>query len=118
MGVDLDLAGIYAEVKSLSVEKTVSAAVHKNTQKKKTNAFGFCIIQSFQSYYLYLAIDVFTEMCRIQKDGKVSHETYSFVWECDRDQAEDVRGTIIVSRLSKKMYLRISTFVDLIIGST
>ena len=55
----------------MSVEKIVPAAVYKNSQKRKTNAFDFCIIQSSQSYDLYLAIDVFTETCRIQKDGKV-----------------------------------------------
>ena len=71
MGVDLILAGIQAEIKSLSVEKIVPVAVHKNTQKRKNNAFDFCIIQFSQRYYLYLAIEVFTEMCRIQKDEKV-----------------------------------------------
>ena len=63
----------------------VPVAIHKSTQKKENNAFGFCIIQISQSYCFYLTIYVFTEMCRIQKkERKSSYETYSFVWICDR----------------------------------
>ena len=88
MGVDLDLAGIHTEVKLLFGEKLVPVAVHK----KKENAFDFCIIQFSQSYCFYLAIYVFTEMCRIQKlicsFGNVT------------DQTEDAREATIVSWLS------------------
>ena len=37
---------------------------------QKHNTFDFCTIQFSQNYCLYLAIDVFTEMYRIQKEGK------------------------------------------------
>ena len=41
MGVDLILAGIYVEEKSLFMEKIVPVTIHKNTKKKKSNTFDF-----------------------------------------------------------------------------
>ena len=109
MGVNLIWAGINFEVKLLSVEKIVPVLVHKNTQKRKNDAFNFCIIQFSQSYYLYLAIDVFTEICSIQKRRKSSHETHSFVWECDRSnrryKGDNYRFLVI---LKKKKLSRLS----------
>ena len=37
-------------------------------------------------------------MCRIQKEGK-GHMKLMLVWDCDRDQTENARETIIVSWL-------------------
>ena len=67
MGVDLILPEIHAEVKSLFGEKLFLSQFTKIHKKKENNAFDFCIIQFSQSYCFYLAIYVFTEMCRIQK---------------------------------------------------
>ena len=41
MGVDLDLAGNHAEVKSLFGEELVPVAVQKNTQKERKQRFRF-----------------------------------------------------------------------------
>ena len=78
MGVDLILAGIYAEEKSLFMEKIVPVAIHKNTQKKKSNSFDSRIIQLSQSYSLYLAIEEFPQMHRIQKKKNHTRSIRSF----------------------------------------
>ena len=65
MGVDLILAGIYAEEKLVFMEKIVPVAIHK---KKKSDTFDCCIIQLSQIYCLYLDIEEFTSMRRIQNE--------------------------------------------------
>ena len=103
MGVDLILAGIHAEVKSLIGEKLFLSQFIKIHKKKQNNAFDFCIIQFSQSYCFYLAIYVFTEMFRIQKERKRSYETYSFVWKCDRSnrrfKGDDYRFLVILLKI-------------------
>ena len=99
------------------MEKTVPATVHKKHKKKKTNAFDFCIIQSFQSYYLYLAIDVFTEMCRKQKDRKV-HTKRVRLFGNVTEIKQKMQGRQLLLGYLKKIYLLISTFMDLINGNS
>ena len=53
MGVDLILAGIYAEEKSLFMEKIVPVAIHKNTKKEK---------QHFRFLYNFLKATVFISL--------------------------------------------------------
>ena len=119
MGVDLILAGIHAEVKLLSVEKIVPVAVHKNTQKRKNNAFDFCIIQFSQSYYLYVVIDVFTEMCRIQKmEGKVHTKLIRSFGNVTARSNRRYKGDNYHFLVILKKYLFISAFVDFTIGNS
>ena len=101
MGVDLILAGIHAEVKSLFGEKLFLSQFTKMHKKKENNAFGFffCIIQSSQSCCFYLNIYVFTEVCRIQKGKKALTKLIRSFGKVT-DQTEDTREATIVYWLS------------------
>ena len=119
MGVDLILAGIHAEENSLFQEKIVPVAVlKKHKKKKKDNAFDFCIIQFSQSYCLYLAIEVFTEMCKIQKEGKGHRKHFrsfgNVTERSNRRCKEDNYHFLVIFFFN----LFISAFVDSMIGNS
>ena len=99
MGVDTILAGIHSEIKSLLGERLCLSRYTK-IHKKENNAFGFCIIQITQSYYFYLTICVFTEVCRIQKKKEKGLTKLIRSFGNMTDQTGGVREATIVSWLS------------------
>ena len=76
MGVDLILAGIFAEEKSLFMEKNSSCSDSKEHKKEKSNTFDSRVNKFSQSFCLYLAKEEFTQMCRVQKK-KVTRDLFA-----------------------------------------
>ena len=93
-------------IKNVAGREIVPVAVHKSTQKKENNAFGFFfIIQISQSYCFYLTIYVFTEVCRTYKKKKKKKKEKGLMklirsFGNVTDQTEGIRDATTVSWLS------------------
>ena len=114
VGVDLILAGIYVEEKSLFMEKIVPVAIHINSKRRKATLSIF-VQYNFLKAIVFISLSKNLHKC-VEYKRERSHGTCPLVWKGTERSQRGCKGAIIDSWLFSSLF--ISVFVGITIGNS